>query len=222
MPSLHLPHGTIRKCQKRSTSSSRVAWQKTPKTASRIATNSLPLFIRWRVRVPHPQRPRPGSLFGCRSRSDSATLDTAAACCFSLHLFRSIVPSALASKFPLLRNPFHLPGVPYEAFTHTFQTVTEAPQPDAAVNLLGKWRKRARTGTCASGEACCRSGEATQRFARLSGSSSPNLIASPSPASESAARAAPAPRSRSKLLRRSRRHVGHLCGARITFHHKPW
>src|SRR6266851_2702768 len=98
MLTLRLPHGTIRRCRKRSTSSSRGAWQKTPKIALLPARKSLLLFILLPVRALHPRRPRRGSLSGGRGRADSATFGLPQPLvCFSLLLFRSTVPCALAS-----------------------------------------------------------------------------------------------------------------------------
>src|SRR5260370_24361216 len=102
MPPLHRPHGTIRTCHQRSIASSLGAWQKTPRTASRTATNSLLHFIRLRVHVLHPRRPKSRSPSGCRGLADSATFGSPrpSVCCL-LDLFRSLVPSALVSSFPL-------------------------------------------------------------------------------------------------------------------------
>ena len=120
---------------------------------------------------------------------------TAAACLLlaaSVSIYRSFrarfeVPSAPAIHF-------HLPGAPYEAFTHTLQTVTEASQPDAALNFLrqvAQERRNRRVVRTAKLAAAPAKQPSDSRDSQ--GSSSPNLIASPSPASESAARAAPAP-----------------------------
>jgi len=120
---------------------------------------------------------------------------TAAAC---LLLAASVsVSRSFRARFELPSAPAihsRLPGVPSEAFTHTLQTVTEAPQPDAAVNPLRQMaqarpdRRVVRTAKLAAAPAKQPSDSRDSQ-----GISSPNLIASPSPASESAARAAPAP-----------------------------
>jgi len=99
---------------------------------------------------------------------DSATFGLPGACFFSLHLFRSLVPSALASNFPPLPQSIS-PSGRASKLHHTLQTVTEAPQPDAAVNPLRQMAQARRTAASFAPRSLLRSGEATQRFARLSG-----------------------------------------------------
>jgi hypothetical protein len=100
---------------------------------------------------------------------------------------RFVVPSAPAIHFSL-------PGVPSEAFTRTLQTVTEIPRPDAAGNLLPQVvqerpnRRVVRPAKLAAAPARQHNDSGDSQ-----GVSSPNLIASPFVASESAARVAPAP-----------------------------
>src|SRR5260370_32546851 len=105
MPPLHRPLGTIRRCHQRSIASLLGAWQKTPRTASRTATNSLLPFIRLRVHVLHPRRPKSRSPSACRGLAASATFGSPRppVCCL-LDLFCYPVPSPLLSSFPL---PLH-------------------------------------------------------------------------------------------------------------------
>src|ERR1700674_13569 len=148
MPILWLPHGTIQRCRKRSTSSSRGAWQKTPKIVLLPATNSLPLFILWRVRALHPRRPRPGSHFGGRSRSDSATFGSPQPpVCFSPPPFRSPVRSALASSFPLLLQSIflHRECPPKPSATHC-KLGSKPCSLASKLNAFLKWRKNAQAG----------------------------------------------------------------------------
>src|SRR6267143_737800 len=148
MPTLCLLHGTIQRCRKRSTSSSRGAWQRIPKIVLLPATNSLPLFILSRVRALHPRRPRPGNLFGGRSRSVSATFGSPQPpVCFSPPPFRSPVRSELASSFPSLRQSIflHRACPPRPSPTHCKLRAKQRSQASKLRPFL-KWCKNARTG----------------------------------------------------------------------------
>jgi len=116
---------------------------------------------------------------------------TAAAC---LLLAASVpVSQSLRARFTVPSAPafhFSLPEAPSEAFTHTSQTVTEAPAPVAADDRVSQvaqerpHRRANRPGKLAAART-------KQPGVIPQGASSPKLIASPAP--ESAAHAAAAP-----------------------------
>ena len=106
------------------------------------------------------------------------------------------VSRSFRARFTLPSAPathFSLPEVPSEAFTHTLQTVlTAEQQPNAASELpsqVAKGRPHRRVVRPAKLAAA----RTKQPSVIPQGVSSPKIIASPSPASESAAQAAPAP-----------------------------
>ena len=118
---------------------------------------------------------------------------TAAAC---LLLAGSVpVSQSLRARFTVPSAPafhFSLPEAPPEAFTPTLQTVTEAPVPVTAGDLVSQTaqerphRRANRPGKLAAART-------KQPGGIPQGVSSPKIIASPSPAPESAAQAVPAP-----------------------------
>jgi serine/threonine protein kinase len=119
---------------------------------------------------------------------------TAATCLFLAASFQ--VSRPFRARFVIPPAPaFHhsFPGVPSEAFAHTLQTVAEAPQSDAAGNLLPQMaQKRPNRRVVRPAKLAAAATKQPSDSRDSQGISSPNFIASPSPASESAARTAPA------------------------------
>jgi hypothetical protein len=120
---------------------------------------------------------------------------TAAVCLILVASFQ--VSRPLRDRFavppaPAIRLSF--PGVPSEALDHASQTVTEAPQPDAASNLLPQLAQvRPKRSVVRPAKLAAVPAKQHNDSGDSQGVSSPNLIASPSVASESAAHVAPAP-----------------------------
>jgi serine/threonine protein kinase len=120
---------------------------------------------------------------------------TAAVCLILAASFQ--VSRPLRDRFAVPPVPaIHLsfPGVPSEALDHTSQTVTEAPQPDAASNLIRQLaQERPKRSVVRPAKLASAPAKPHNDSGDSKGISSPNLIASPALASESAARVAPAP-----------------------------
>jgi serine/threonine protein kinase len=114
---------------------------------------------------------------------------SAAACLLlaaSVPLSRSLRARFIPAAIPAIH--FSLPEVPSEAFTHTLRTVTEAPPPVAAGDLaaqVANWHV-IRPAKIAAART-----KQPRAIRNSPGIPSPNFVASPSPASESAAQAAP-------------------------------
>jgi serine/threonine protein kinase len=115
---------------------------------------------------------------------------TAAAC---LLLAASVpVSRSLRARFtlpPVSAIHISLPEVPFEAFPDTVRTVTEAPPPVVASDLVSKVAGRHVIRPAKLPAARTKQ---PSDLRDSQGNSSSNIIASPSPASESAAQAAPA------------------------------
>jgi serine/threonine protein kinase len=118
---------------------------------------------------------------------------TAAAC---LLLAASVpVSRSWCARFTLPSVPaihFSVPEAPSEAFNHTAQTVTEAPAPVAAGDLVSQVAQE-RPNRHANRLAKLAAARTKQPGVIPQGVSSPEIVASPTPASESAAQVAPAP-----------------------------